>query len=139
METIKIKNNMKPAIVDQIVLWIVMFLGFVTSLFMIVDYSSIMRIKSDNDTLAQQGARMIALGKTNSEVTTTLNNMRNQYYAVISDADITCDEVVASSFQVIFNVVSTYSDTKVLTFTNTINSKVAAFNEINENEITCTL
>jgi len=139
MESRKQKNNMKPAIVDQILLWMVILIGFVTLLFLTVDYSTLMRLKSNNDTLAQQGARMISLGRTNDEVADSLNNIRNPYYALIAGDDISCVEVTATNYQVIFNVSSTYSDTKILTFNDTIFSKAAAFNDTNSNEITCTL
>jgi len=139
VELKKQKNNMKAAVVDQILLWTVLLIGFVTLLFITIDYSTILRLKNNNDTLAQQGARMIALGKTNDEVTESLNNIRNIYYAEIASSDISCVEVTATSYQVIFNVVSTYSDAKVLNMSDSIYSKVAVFNETDSNEITCTL
>jgi len=139
VESKKQKNNMKPAIVDQILLWLVLLVGFVTLLFITIDYSSVMRLKNNNDTLAQQGARMIALGKTNDEVAESLNNIKNIYYADVSGGDITCVEVTATSYQVIFNVVSTYTDARILTISDSIFSKVAVFNESDSNEITCTL
>ncbi len=130
---------MKPAVVDQILLWLVLLVGFVTLLFITIDYSSVMRLKNNNDTLAQQGARMIALGKTNDEVAESLNNIKNIYYSDVSGEDITCVEVTATSYQVIFNVVSTYTDARILTISDSIFSKVAVFNESDSNEITCTL
>ncbi len=139
MESKKQKNNMKPAVVDQILLWLVLLVGFVTLLFITIDYSSVMRLKNNNDTLAQQGARMIALGKTNDEVAESLNNIKNIYYSDVSGEDITCVEVTATSYQVIFNVVSTYTDARILTISDSIFSKVAVFNESDSNEITCTL
>jgi len=139
VESKKIKNNMRAAVVDQILLWTVLLIGFVTLLFITIDYSSIFRLKNNNDTLAQQGARMIALGKTNDEVAVSLNNIRNVYYAEIAGTDITCAEVTATSYQVIFNVISTYDEAKVLTMDDSIYSKVAVFNETDSNEITCTL
>jgi len=126
-------------VVDQILLWMTLLVGFVTLLFITVDYSAIARLKSNNDALSQQGARMIALGRTNAQTADSLNNIRNNYYAEVSSDDIECDEVIASSYQVIFNVISTYSDTKILTFVDDIHARSAAFNETNSNEITCTL
>ena len=135
----KLKNKMRNAVVDQILLWMVLLIGFVTLLFVTIDYSKVMRLKGNNDSLAQQGARLIALGRDTTEVAESLNNIKNLYYANIIADDIVCDEIVATNYQVIFNVVSTYNDTKVLTFADSIHSKVAVFNETNSNEITCTL
>ena len=134
-----LKNNTRNAVVDQILLWMVLLIGFVTLLFITIDYSKLMRLKSNNDTLAQQAARLIALGRDTTEVAESLNNLKNVYYAEIAADDITCTEVTATNYQVIFNVVSAYSDTKVLTFNDSIYSKVAVFNETNSNEVTCTL
>ncbi len=133
------KNNMKPAVVDQILLWMVIFIAFVTLLFITVDYSALIRLKSNNDSLAKQGARMIALGRTTDETADSLNNIRNNYYSTIAGADISCIEVVATDYQVIFNVISTYTDTKILVFGDDIHAVAATFNETTANEITCTL
>ena len=133
------KNNMKAAVVDQILLWMVIFIAFVTLLFITVDYSALIRLKSNNDSLAKQGARMVALGRTIDETADSLNNIRNNYYSAITAADISCIDVVATDYQVIFNVISTYTDTTVITFTNNIHAKTATFNEVTANEITCTL
>jgi len=132
-------KNKRNGVIDQLLLWIVLFLGFVGLFFMVIDYSALMRLKGYNDTLAQYGARMISLGHSTDEVATSLNNIRNSYYGVIDGSDIVCDEVDTSSFQVIFKVLSTYEDAKVLSINETINSRFVAFNEINGNEITCTL
>jgi len=139
MEIKKQKNNLKPAIVDQILLWMVLLIGFVTLLFITIDYSAILRLKSNNDTIARQAVRLIALGRTNVEVSDSLNNIRNSYYAAIAEGDISCDEVVETNYQVIFNVSSTYTDATLMTFNDNILSKAAAFNETNSNQITCTL
>jgi len=69
----------------------------------------------------------------------SLNNIKNKYYANISAEDIICAEVNDITYQVIFNVVSTYTNTKVLTFDDSIYSRVVVFNEVNSNEVTCTL
>lgn len=139
MQTKIQKNNFKPAVVDQILLWLVIFVAFITLLFMTIDYSAVMRLKGNTDTLAQIGARMIALGRTTDEVATSLNNIKSKYYANISGGDIVCNEVVATTYQVVFNITSKYTNAKVLTVANDIESKVASFNESNANEITCTL
>lgn len=139
MQTKKLNDNLKPAVVDQILVWTVLLIGFITLLFITIDYSAIMRLKSNNDALAQQGARMIALGKSSDETALSLNNIKNPYYANISGSDIICNEVTANSYQVVFNVASVYTDAKIITFNDNINAKAATFNEINSNEITCTL
>ncbi|PHS57982.1 MAG: hypothetical protein COB17_04600 [Sulfurimonas sp.] len=135
----KLKNNMREAVIDQILLWMVLLIGFVSLLFITIDYSTIIRLKSNNDTLAQQAARLVALGRDTDMIADSLNNIKNKYYANISAEDIICAEVNDITYQVIFNVVSTYTNTKVLTFDDSIYSRVVVFNEVNSNEVTCTL
>jgi len=139
MQVKLVKNNMRKAVVDQILLWMVILIGFVTLLFITIDYSAVMRLKGNNDTIAELGARLVALGRSNDVIADSLNNIKSTYYADIVGDDIVCNELGANSYQVIFNVVSSYDDTKVLTFNDSINSKTAVFNETNSNEITCTL
>lgn len=130
---------MKSAVVDQILLWMVMIIAFATLLFIIVDYSAIVRLKSNNDVIAQIGARMVSLGRTNTQVASSLNNIKSKYYATINADDIVCTEVAATTYQVVFTVTSTFTNTKVLTFNDTILARVATFNEQSGNEITCSL
>lgn len=139
MEKKQLKNNMKPAVIDQILLWMIIIVTFATLLFIIVDYAAIIRLKSNNDILAQIGARMVSLGRTDAEVAASLNNIKSKYYATIDADDISCAEVTATTYQVVFNVTSTFTNTKVLTFNDTIQARVAAFNEQGSNEVTCDL
>lgn len=133
---------MKPAVLDQMVLWMVLFISFVILLFIVIDYSAIIRMKNNTDVLAHYGSRMIALGNTEADVATKLNNIKIDYFATIAGADINCNTANAAAdeeYQVVFTVTSTYTDAKVLTFTDTITSKVATFNEKSSDYITCTL
>lgn len=136
MELKQTKSSMKPAVIEQIMVWLLIFVGFATLLFLTMEYAAIVRLKSNNDTLAQQGARLIALGKSNADIAAALNTMKVSYYATIDADDIVCTEVVDTSYQIILNVTSTYTDAKVLTISD-ITAKAATFNETNSNEITC--
>lgn len=95
------------------------------------------------DQLSQFGVRMIALNKDNADIATSMNSMKVSYFADITGDDIVCTETVATAgvneYQVVLTVTSTYTQSRVLDFTDTIESKIAAFNESNSNFIDCTL
>ena len=135
----KQKNKMIPALIDQVMMWMIIFVSFVVILFMVIDYSSIMRIKGNVDIMAEYAARMIALGKSEDEVATNLNNMKNSYFANISGANISCSSSTTETYQVIFNITGLYDDVKVLNIQNDIASKRVVFNEVSSDQIECNL
>lgn len=135
-------NKMKKAVIDQILLWLILFISFVTLLFMILDYSAIVRLKGNTDILAQYGSRMVSLGNTDAEVADKLNAIKISYFNTIAASDIVCTTstaTTANEYQVVFNVTSTYNEAKVLKFNNTIYSNVATFNEQSSEYISCSL
>ena len=138
METKKVKK-MVPAVIDQLMMWIVIFVSFVTILFFVIDYSMIMRIKGNIDLMSQYAARMISLGNTEDEVASSLNNIKINYFADISGGDIVCNTSATGTYQVIFNLTGLYVDTNILDQQNNILSKKVVFNEINSDEIECSL
>ena len=132
-------HRMKKALIDQILVWTILLVGFITLLFMILDYSSIVRLKNNIDTLALYGVRLIAIGRESDKIIESLNRIKNKYYTTIVSTDLVCDEVWSLNFRATFHVIGTYSDAKILTFDSDILGKASAFNEKNETEITCTL
>ncbi len=130
---------MVPAIIEQIILWIVIFIGFVTFLFMVIDYGNVMRIKGNVDLMAEYGARMLSLGKTTDEVASGLNAIKIVYFAPISGGDITCTTTATGNYQMIFTVTGLYTDAKILNQQDAISSKKVVFNERNSDEIDCSL
>ncbi len=137
------RKNKKDAYVDQILLWMMMFVGFVTIFFLVLDYSTIVRIKNNTDMLAQFGARMIALDRSNASIAQSMNNMKISYFADIAAGDINCTTTASTpgvnEYQVVLTITSTYTQSRVMNFNDTIESKMATFNEINSDFIDCTL
>ena len=138
MATKKIKK-MTPAIVDQIMLWTVIFVSFVVILFLVIDYSMIMRIKGNLDLLSQYSARMMAIGTQKEDIVAQLNNIKLSYFADIVSDDITCITSNTGTYQIIFNVNGLYDSTNILNPQNALSSKSVVFNEINSDELECTL
>ena len=139
MATKKVKK-MIPAMIDQMMMWMIIFVSFVVLLFLVVDYSMVMKIKGNIDLMTEYSARMISLGNTHDDIAIKLNNMKLSYFADIAGADISCDAPVDSgSYQVIFNITGLYDDTNILNPQNSIQSKRVVFNEIDSTKIECYL
>lgn len=136
-------QNKKKAFIDQILLWMVILIGFITIFFIIIDYSVIARLKSNMDLMSKYSTRMISLDKDYDDIAASLNNMKASYFAAILSSDIVCTEELPISgvneYQVLVNITSKYNNSSILSFTDTISSKVAAFNEKNANFINCTI
>ena len=133
------KTNMKQAIIDQILLWIVMITFFATFLFFVINYSTALRIKDNIDALADYGARMIALGRTDAEVVAGMNNIKLNSMATIQEADLNCVEAATSNYQVQMIVQTTFDSTFLEATPNNVLGKTVVFNEISELEKTCTI
>ena len=129
---------MRKAVIDQMLLWIVMFIGFVTLLFVVIDYYSVIKAKDKSDALSNYGARMKALGKTDSEIVDGLNALKGSYFATIDEANLTCTELVTEKYQVVFTTNITFSN-RFLADGEKIYSISSAFNEVGAKDQNCTL
>ena len=140
MENEKV-NNMVSAYIDQILMWIVIFIGFAGLLFFVIDYSNIMRIKGNIDLMTEYAARMVATNKDEVEIAAKLNDIKSPYFADIAAVDINCDPPIADdSYQIIFNITGLYTDTKVMNPQNNIPGRRVVFNDNGtSNKIECSL
>lgn len=132
-------NNMKQAAIDQILLWLVLFTIFVSFLFFVIDYSLAIRIKDNADSLADYGARMVALGRTDAEVVAGMNNIKLGSFNTILDADLTCTQGATSNYQVQFNVYTTYVSDFFGSDANNVHGKTVVFNEVSDLEKDCSV
>ena len=134
-----LKNKQfKKAVIDQILLWIVLFTSFVTIFLMVIDYYQVIKAKDKSDSLSSYGSRMQALGKDTDEIITGLNNIKGTYFSIIYDDNLTCNTLSTSRYQVIFNTNITFKN-MFLSDGETIGSTSVAFNEINSTDQNCTL
>lgn len=132
-------TNMKKAVIDQIILWIVLFIIFVGFLFFVIEYSNAVKVKDNVDAVADYTARMVALGETETTIATGINaNIKDDYFANVVAADIVCTEDTATSnYQVVVEVKTTYSN-DFIADTNVL-SKTVVFNEQSEFKNECKL
>jgi Flp pilus assembly protein TadG len=133
-------NNMKNAVVDQIILWIILFIIFVGFLFFVIDYANAVKVKDNTDAIADYTARMVALNKDSSEIISGANTIKDDYFTTISQSDLVCiEDETLSNHQVIINVYTTLTNSFLPVGNSNVHSKTVVFNESSETEIECTL
>jgi hypothetical protein len=131
------KKNYKKAIIDQIMLWLVVFVSFVILFFIVIDYYKVVKAKDNCDTMANYAVRMKALGRDDSEIADGLNNLKSPYFDTVNEADIVCTQTVDTQYKVKFKVNATITTT---TFSNKeVHSYASAFNETQASSISCDL
>lgn len=133
-------NNMKNAVVDQIILWIMLFIIFVGFLFFVIDYANAVKVKDNTDAIADYTARMVALNKDSSEIISGANTIKDDYFTTISQSDLVCiEDETLSNHQVIINVYTTLTNSFLPVGNSNVHSKTVVFNESSQTEIECTL
>lgn len=139
MKTKKI-NNLKNAVVEQIVLWIVIFMSFVTMFFFVIDYSNALKANENADTLSQYAARMISINEETDDIIAGMNNIKGDHVATIESDDLVCvDDTSVSNRQVIVNIYATLDNDFLEGDANNVHSKTVVFNESSEFQKECSL
>jgi hypothetical protein len=129
---------MKQAIVDQIILWIILFVSFVTIFYLVIDYYMVIKTKDQSDLLSNYGARMKALGKDDATVVAGLNTLKGDYFQTIQEANLSCVNLATERYQIIFTT-NIHLKNSFLNENDKIYSRSSAFNEINATDINCSL
>ncbi len=133
-------TNMKKAVVDQIILWIVLFTIFVSFLFFIIDYSNAVKVKDNTDAIADYIGRMVALNKNEADIITGVNEVKDDYFTPAQVADLICNtDNTISNHQVIIHVQTTIINSFIPVGANNVHSKTVVFNESSESQKECFL
>lgn len=130
---------MRKAVVDQILIWMFMFIGFVTLIFMVFNYYIVMKVKDNSDLLANYGSRMKALGREDSFIIDGLNAIKSPYFDTISSDDLICTINETEAYQIKFSTNVLISNNIFESGSSMVYSYVSAFNEANSNDIECSL
>ncbi|WP_321469038.1 hypothetical protein [Halarcobacter sp.] len=137
------KKDLKKAYIENILLWMVMFIGFVTFFFFVINYAKVARVKDNMDAISDYGARLISTNGTGaitiSSFITRVNNMSVKGIDPVATADLICNEdntIVPPEYQVIF---STQLAGGVSFYDKQIVSRRVVFNENGSETVTCTL
>ena len=133
------KTIFKKAVIDQMLLWIVLFISFVTIFLLVIDYYMVLKTKDRTDTIVNYGVRMKALGRDDIDIVSGINNIKSDFFDTVITDDLSCtDDNETTSYQVIFSTSVTFNN-MFLSDTDQINSKASAFNEVNSHNIDCNL
>lgn len=133
-------TNMKKAVVDQIILWIVLFTVFVGFLFFIIDYSNAIKVKDNTDAISDYVARMVALDKNEGDIIAGINEIKDDYFANVEVANLICNaDTSISNHQVIVNVYTSLVNGFLPVSQNNVHSKTVVFNETSEFQKECNL
>lgn len=139
------KNNidtnvfMKKAAIENVLVWLLTFIGFGSLLFFVINYASIIRIKDNMDAMCDYAAHIIANEGTGADIVTRLNEIRANDVQAIASGDISCTSVLDTppTYQVIFTAVTTNNSYKF--YGQALQSTRVVFNEVNNETVTCTL
>ncbi|MCI4399171.1 MAG: hypothetical protein JHC37_01285 [Campylobacteraceae bacterium] len=121
----------RSGFIDQFLAFMIIFVAFVSLLFLIIGYSNISRLQNNMDTMANIVARMFSTGKTADDVINRINSVKLGYFATAttSDMNISC---LGSTNKIVVTISSSY-DPPVLGVFN-INSASSAYNEQNSSD-----
>lgn len=129
---------MKKAVIDQMMLWMIIFISFVTMLFMVMDYYVVIKTKDTSDLLSNYGARMKALGKNDDIIVDGLNTIKSDYFATVNSGDLLCDTSDTGGYKIKLTANISIVN-RFLSADEKIYSYSSAFNEVNSDDISCTL
>lgn len=132
-------HNMKKAAIESVFVWLVIFTLFVTILFFIINYTTIIRAKDTMDSLADYGANYVATNGIGDDLSSRMNSIRTgNFNAINADTGTICTTNVDNEFKVIFNVVAT--NTSLYFLNNQLRSRKVVFNQDGTgNTITCNM
>ncbi len=132
------KNNIlnKPAFVENIILWIVMFISFITLFFFVLEYSNILKTHHQLSLMSDFGAKMTSRDINDIQIIEGLNRLRTQNISTITNDNLICTSHNIQNHQVIFNVSLNYRSSF---FNKNILARTVVFNETNNSQIDCTL
>lgn len=159
MNTLNLESNimiedkrMKPAYIEQMLMWMTIFVSFVWLFFFVLHYATAVKLNENMDAMSNYAAKYVSLltTQTNLEITNDatlisgLNNMKLKLIGDISAGEINC--VVATSSpenensQSIFIIQGTYNKGFLKNRgENNMVSKSVVYNQSNSAQITCTL
>lgn len=150
MKKLQKKNQMKLAYIDQMLMWIVIFVSFAWMFFFVINYATAVKLNENMDYLSKFAARYVSNLNNQTDVPndalliSNLNAIRVDKIGIISSSDITC--IIATTApdntnsQCIFETQGTYNKGFLSNQgTNNLKSRVVIYNNQSAAQISCTL
>ncbi len=135
------KTTMKKAAIENIFIWMVLFVGFMTLFFFVIDYATVLRVKDNMNAISDYGANYVGVNGTGDDLTTQINAMKSnsivQLTAGQANTGTICITNANNQYKVIFITQSTNNSFKF--FGNKLITSRAVFNQSGSDTITCTL
>lgn len=139
LKTKQRQTKMKQAAIENVLVWLLTFIGFGTLFWFIMNYAIIIRIQDNMNAMSDYGANIIANEGIGADIVDRLNQIRASDVQAISAGDVVCNSVLDSppTYQVIFTTVTTNTNYKF--YTQALQTTRAVFNEVDDETVTCTL
>lgn len=132
---------MKSAYIENVIIWMVMFIGFAITFFFIIDYGTVTRVQDNIKGLSDYGANYVSInGSTvTNDLVDGLNNLKLDKINTITAGNISCGATPtgSSNYQVIFT--TTTGNVTLEFYTGTLEGKRVVYNEQGAADIQCTL
>jgi Flp pilus assembly protein TadG len=134
------KTTMKKAAIENIFIWMVLFVGFATLFFFVIDYATVLRVKDNMNAISDYGANYVGVNGTGDDLTTQINAMKSNSIVELTAGQANTGSICISNannqYKVIFITQATnlfkFYDKKLIT-------SRAVFNQSGSDTITCTL
>ena len=143
----KNQKNMKKAYIDQILMMMVVFIGFYWSFMFVTQYAAVLRTHESMDDMSKYGARFVSNYSPQDAVSADqnladgLNNLNIPKIPDVAVSDIAC--VIATSGPALTNSQSVFITQGTYTTGyfkgKALESKVVVYNQRAQAQITCTL
>jgi len=145
-------KEMKPAYIEQMLMWMTIFVSFVWLFFFVLNYATAVRLSDNMDAMSKFAAKYVSslISQTNATITSdqnlidSLNNIKLTKIATINPNQIVCVVATAApentNSQSIFTITGTYNKGFLSgQGANNMVSKSVVYNQNNAAQISCTL
>ncbi len=135
------KTTMKKAAIENIFIWMVLFVGFATLFFFVIDYATVLRVRDNMNAISDYGANYVGVNGIGDDLTTQINAMRSNSIVQLNpsqaDTSVICIPNANNQYKVIFITQTTNNSFKF--YENKLITSRAVFNQSSSDTITCTL
>lgn len=127
------KQNQKPAFIDQMAMWMVIFLAFVWLFFFVLDYAKLLRVKDNMDAIADYTANVIGKEGSASSVISDIvdeinSDIKLSMINTLTTTSIICNDLTDNAYKVIIDVKTTNNISSMM-YKDTISTKRVVFNQ----------
>jgi Flp pilus assembly protein TadG len=134
------KVVMKKAGIENVFIWMILFLGFASLFIFIINYATILRIQDNMNAISDYGANYVAINGRGDNISDQINSMKaTSINNVSANTNAICniDAARPNEYKVIFTTIT--SNTSYKFYGNKLSASRAVFNQSSSDTIVCTL